>query len=303
MKNLLFAFTVLSGALAVAPNAHAQMAVIDAANLAQNLQTAAQSIAAVEQLRAQLSQLENTYTMFTNPTDILGMASGMENQAIENPMPLANSLSGLVGGQSSGNSAAITYYNQNHIYTAPAGTAQSTQLNQNAQGIANIEGIASTNLSAIEARLQQLPDLEADLNSATSITQVSAINGRIAAVELSAPPEQSRRTGGRSKRRLGARSLKAAGHQHQIAATAAGADVVAQLRLAGCRPLTALEHFSHFFFTCTGTQNHGCLRFDSLEGLTLCLRSRLAILRRARKSNRRMLADASPVTSAISRCV
>jgi type IV secretion system protein VirB5 len=181
MKKFLFAFTVLSGALAVAPNAHAQMAVIDAANLAQNLQTAAQSIAAVEQLRAQLSQLENTYTMFTNPTDILGMASGMENQAIENPMPLANSLSGLVGGQSSGNSAAITYYNQNHIYTAPAGTAQSTQLNQNAQGIANIEGIASTNLSAIEARLQQLPDLEADLNSATSITQVSAINGRIAA--------------------------------------------------------------------------------------------------------------------------
>ena len=181
MKNLLFAFTVLSGALAVAPNAHAQMAVIDAANLAQNLQTAAQSIAAVEQLRAQLGQLENTYTMFTNPTDILGMASGMENQAIENPMPLANSLSGLVGGQSSGNSAATTYYNQNHIYTAPAGTEQSTQLNQNAQGIANIEGIASTNLSAIEARLQQLPDLEADLNSATSITQVSAINGRIAA--------------------------------------------------------------------------------------------------------------------------
>jgi len=181
MKRFLFAFTVLSGGLAAAPNAHAQMAVIDAANLAQNLQTAAQSIAAVEQLRAQLSQLENTYTMFTNPTNVLGMATGMENQAVENPMPMANSLSGLVGGQSSGNSAATTYYNQNHIYTAPAGTEQSTQLNQNAQGIANIEGIASTNLSAIEARLQQLPDLEADLNSATSITQVSAINGRIAA--------------------------------------------------------------------------------------------------------------------------
>jgi hypothetical protein len=181
MKKFLFAFTVLSGGLAAAPNAHAQVAVIDSANLAQNLQTAAQSIAAVEQLRAQLSQLENTYTMFTNPTNILGMATGMENQAVENPMPLANSLSGLVGGQSSGNSAATTYYNQNHIYTAPAGTEQGTQLNQNAQGIANIEGIASTNLSAIEARLQQLPDLEADLNSATSITQVSAINGRIAA--------------------------------------------------------------------------------------------------------------------------
>ena len=194
MKKYLFAFTVLSGTLAVAPNAHAQMAVIDAANLAQNLQTAAQSIAAVEQLRAQLSQLENTYTMFTNPTNILGMATGMENSAVENPMPSANSLSGLVGGQSSGNSAATTYYNQNHIYTATAGTEESTQLNQNAQGIANIEGIASTNLSAIEARLQQLPDLEADLNSATSITQVSAINGRIAAESQFVQAQQAQAT-------------------------------------------------------------------------------------------------------------
>jgi type IV secretion system protein VirB5 len=180
MKKFLFAFTVLSSVLVAAPNAHAQMAVIDAANLAQNLQTAAQSIAAVEQLRAQLSQLENTYTMFTNPTNILGMATGMENSAVENPMPLTNSLTGLVGGQTSGGSAATTYYNQNHIYTAPAGTPNSTQLNQNAVGIANIEGIASTNLSAIQERLQELPNLEADLNSATSITQVSAINGRIA---------------------------------------------------------------------------------------------------------------------------
>jgi hypothetical protein len=40
--------------------------------------------------------------------------------------------------------------------------------------------MAATNLSAIEQRLQQLPNLESDLNSATSITQVSAINGRIA---------------------------------------------------------------------------------------------------------------------------
>lgn len=181
MKKFLLAFTVLSGGLAWAPNAHAQMAVIDGANLAQNVQTAAQAIVAVEQLKAQLTQLENTYTMFTNPTNILGMAPNMENSAIENPMPLANSLSGLVGGQSSGNSAATTYYNQNHIYTAPPGTEQSTQLNQNGQGIANIEGIAASNLSAIEQRLQDLPNLEADLNSATSITQVTAINGRIAA--------------------------------------------------------------------------------------------------------------------------
>jgi type IV secretion system protein VirB5 len=181
MRKYLLAFTILSGGMALAPKANAQVAVVDAANLAQNVQTAAQAIVAVEQLKAQLSQLQQTYQMFTDPTNILGMATGMENSAIENPMPLANSLSGLVGGQSAGSAAATTFYNQNHVYTAPAGTPGSAQLNENGQSIANIEGIASTNLSAIEQRLQQLPDLEADLNTATSITQVSAINGRIAA--------------------------------------------------------------------------------------------------------------------------
>lgn len=181
MRKYLLVFTMLSGGMALAPKANAQVAVVDAANLAQNVQTAAQAIVAVEQLKAQLSQLQQTYQMFTNPTNILGMATGMENSAVENPMPLANSLSGLVGGQSAGSAAATTFYNQNHVYTAPAGTPGSAQLNENGQGIANIEGIASTNLSAIEQRLQVLPDLEADLNTATSITQVSAINGRIAA--------------------------------------------------------------------------------------------------------------------------
>ena len=180
MRKYLLAFTILSLGIALAPKANAQVAVVDAANLAQNVQTAAQAIVAVEQLKAQLSQLQQTYQMFTNPTNILGMATGMENSAIENPMPLASSLSGLVGGQSAGSAAATTFYNQNHVYTAPAGTPGSAQLNENGQSIANIEGIASTNLSAIEQRLQELPDLEADLNTATSITQVSAINGRIA---------------------------------------------------------------------------------------------------------------------------
>ncbi|MBU6418766.1 MAG: hypothetical protein KGQ79_03465 [Proteobacteria bacterium] len=176
-----FTIFLLFAALTCARQASAQIPVVDAANLAQNLQTAAQSIIAVEQLKAQLTQLEQTYEMFTNPTDILGMASGLENQTLENPMPLTNSLSGLIGGTTAGSGAATTYFNQNHVYTSTDGSLASTQLNENAQAIANIEGVASTNLSAIQQRLQQLPNLESDLNAATSITQVDAINGRIAA--------------------------------------------------------------------------------------------------------------------------
>ena len=167
--------------LCVAPKATAQMAVIDSANLGQNIQTAAQSVIAVEQLKAQLSQLEQTYQMFTNPTNVVSMAAGMENQTIENPMPMANAMAGLVGGTTAPSGAAASYYNQNHVFAPTDGSAASAQLNANGNAIANVEGIASTNLTAIQQRMQELPNLEADLNAATSITQVDAINGRIAA--------------------------------------------------------------------------------------------------------------------------
>jgi type IV secretion system protein VirB5 len=181
MRRILLASAALSGGLLLSSNAHAQIPVIDSANLTQNITTAAQEVIAVEQLKNQLQQLQQTYEMFTNPTNILNMAAGMENQAIENPMPVANSLAGLVGGQTPPTGAGETYYQQNHVYTATGSSEGATQINNNGQSIANIIGIATTNLSSIEQRLQQLPDLEADLNSATSITQVSAINGRIAA--------------------------------------------------------------------------------------------------------------------------
>jgi type IV secretion system protein VirB5 len=96
-------------------------------------------------------------------------------------MPAANALSGLVGGQTSSSGAAQTFYNQNHVYSPTDSSAASTQLNGNATAISNIQGMAATNLSAIQQRLQDLPNLESDLNAATSITQVDAINGRIAA--------------------------------------------------------------------------------------------------------------------------
>jgi len=118
--------------------------------------------------------------MFTTPTDITGMASGLENQAVENPMPAANALAGLLGGQTQPPGAGQAFYNQNHVYSPTDDSAASTQLNANAAAIANIQGMAATNLAAIQQRLQDLPSLESDLSTATSITQITAINGRIA---------------------------------------------------------------------------------------------------------------------------
>jgi len=181
IRKYLFVSILLFACLARLPSAEAQVPVIDSSNLAQNIVTAAQEIQAVEQLRAQLTQLENTYTMLTSPTNVLGMTPTLENQAIENPMPTANALAGLVGGQTSPSGSAQIFYNQNHVYSPTDGSAASTQLNTNAASIADIEGMAATNLVAIQQRLQDLPGLESNLNNATSITQLTAINGRIAA--------------------------------------------------------------------------------------------------------------------------
>lgn len=194
MKNFLAIIMVVGLALALTPKAKAQIPVIDAANLAQNVQELAQDVATVEQLKSQLTQLQQTYAMFTNPTNIMGMATNLENQTIENPMPAANALAGLTGGQTAPTGVGTTYYNQNHVYTPTDGSTSSSQLIANAQGIANIEGIASMNLAAIQARLQELPNLEVDLNSASSITQVDAINGRVAAESQFVQAQQAQAT-------------------------------------------------------------------------------------------------------------
>jgi len=181
MRKTLAFLGMLAAAFVAMPKAHAQVPVIDASNLAQNVRELAQDVIAVEQLKAQLTQLENTYQMFTSLPNLNTIAPGLQSSSIENPMPAANALASLLGGTTAPSGAASSYYQQNHIYT-PTDTSQATTLStQNANGIANLEGMASTNLAAIQSRLQQIPDLESALNSATSITQVDAINGRIMA--------------------------------------------------------------------------------------------------------------------------
>jgi type IV secretion system protein VirB5 len=118
--------------------------------------------------------------MLTNPTDVVSMVTGLSVPTLQNPLPAVNTLNGLVGGQTNVTGAGVQFYNQSHVYTPTDGGVASTQLIANANSIANIQGIAATNLQSIQQRLALLPALETALSGATSITQVNAINGRIA---------------------------------------------------------------------------------------------------------------------------
>lgn len=172
--------TIAGLCIIAAPGAQAQMAVIDHANLAQTTLEASRALSQLQQLIAQYNQLVATYQMLTTPTNILGMATGLSVPSLQNPLPSTTLLPGMVSGQTAVSGAGVTFYNQSHVYTPTDGTVASTQLIANANAIANLQGVASTNLQSIQQRLALLSGLAASLSGATSITQVDAINGRIA---------------------------------------------------------------------------------------------------------------------------
>ena len=176
-RNALFAFAL---AALCTPSANAQMAVIDHANLAQTTLEASRALSQLQQLIAQYNQLVATYQMLTTPTNILGMATGLSVPSLQNPLPATTLLPGMLSGQTAVSGAGATFYNQSHIYTPTDGTVASTQLIAGANAIANLQGVASTNLQSIQQRLALLSGLATALSGATSITQVDAINGRIA---------------------------------------------------------------------------------------------------------------------------
>ena len=126
-------------------------------------------------------QLEQTYRMFTNPTNITGMLPALNQPSLQNPMPAASAMPGQIAG--SGNtltSQGQTFFNLNHVYTATGSDPQATLLNRSAISMANILGIAAANLASIEQRQANLTTMQAELQAATDIKQVTAINGRIA---------------------------------------------------------------------------------------------------------------------------
>ena len=152
--------------LALAPRADAQMPVIDGANLAQNVGPPRRQCMAVIQLKNQLTAAPKHLSDVHEPDEHHGHGHGYGEPGHREP-DAGRDRARRVGGwfRRPPSSAASTFYNQNHIYSPTDGSTDSQQLISNGQSIANIEGIASTNLSAIQSRLQDLPDLELDIKA------------------------------------------------------------------------------------------------------------------------------------------
>jgi len=195
MRRSAIAASAIVTALASAVPARAQMAVYDGANVAQTIQAVATAAKELAQLQMQLQQLQNTYRMFTNPTNITGMIPGLNTGFLKNPMPA----SGLMPGMVMGTSGSLTgpgqsFLNQNQIYKPASSDPLAMQMNRSAMAIAQIQGMAASNLQSIEQRLLNLSAMQAQLQSATDIKQVTAINGRIAIEQHAIQSQQAQAT-------------------------------------------------------------------------------------------------------------
>ena len=187
MKKSLLATAALVACVTFGHRAEAQWAVFDASNFGNTLQTMQTAANQLTVLNNQLNQLKQTYqqvsamqTMFTNPSNVTGMFPGLNSSFLQNPMPSASSMPVQIFGSGSMSPNAQTFYNLNRGPTATGTDAQAAYLNRAPIATANIQGIAATNLQAIEQRLANLNEMQTELQGATDIKQVAAINGRIA---------------------------------------------------------------------------------------------------------------------------
>ena len=181
MKKALLTAAAVVACMTFGPGAHAQMAVFDASNFANTLREVQTAANQLTQLNAQLQQMRQQYQMFTNPSNITGMLPALNAPSLQNSMPPASSMPGqVVGSANALSSLGQTFYKLNHVFTATGTDPQANLLNRSSISTANIQGIAAANLASIEQRQASLNDMQAELQNATDIKQVTAINGRIA---------------------------------------------------------------------------------------------------------------------------
>jgi len=181
MKKALLTAAAVVACITFGPGAHAQMAVFDASNFANTLREVQTAANQLTQLNAQLQQMRQQYQMFTNPSNITGMLPALNAPSLQNSMPAASSMPGqVVGSANALSSLGQTFYKLNHVFTATGTDPQANLLNRSSISTANIQGIAAANLASIEQRQANLNAMQTELQNATDIKQVEAINGRIA---------------------------------------------------------------------------------------------------------------------------
>ena len=174
--------------LGFASPALAQVPVIDSASLAQLISQLNEAKQQYSELVSQYDELKSTYNALSQDVNPNQWAQQLDQSAMQDTVPNTSILPDMLDGISppsslSGNvgSLAQQYYNMNKVYIPTGSDFGSTQMQQSANETANFEAIATQNLQSLEAREQELPQIQSQLNSAKTIQQVASIQARLSA--------------------------------------------------------------------------------------------------------------------------
>jgi len=191
MRKALLAGVYAASLLAAHP-APAQLPVIDSASIAQLLnqitllkQQLQQAIQTYNEAVQIYQQALGIYNSVSGLTQAGNWALGLNTPALQNPLPFATTaFPGYLGGNTSpsGLPYGQTYLNQNLVtnFLGDSGP-QGTLLRQALYTISSIEATVTNNLQALETRAQQLPQIESQLASASTLQQMQSVTARLAA--------------------------------------------------------------------------------------------------------------------------
>jgi Type IV secretion system proteins len=177
----LTACSALAGLLSFVPAARAQMAVVDGpatAQLVQEVQTAANTLAMLQQ---QYNRLTQTYEALSHPTSISGMMPGLSIPSVQNPLGNVTQVPGIASGTNLGSVSGLAqqFANTNRYYQPPGTDSMAQEMQRQAQATAGVQALAYQNLQATQARMNQLPALQTQLDGAKNVQDVAAVNNRI----------------------------------------------------------------------------------------------------------------------------
>lgn len=187
------AVCLLVGSVAWAGTARALDLVLDEA-VVNTTQATVDNTAAIEKSAGAIadSTAKTLQTLTTPPSDVANMFSDQDGSTEQDVMPsdVISDVKYVTPSQTTTGKTIADNNNYNdQVMTAT--DPESVALKSAILTAANIQGMAVDNLSALHARLGQLSEMGTQLASAKSITEVTAITGRIAVEQLAVQAEQA----------------------------------------------------------------------------------------------------------------
>jgi hypothetical protein len=181
MRRLLLAG---AAALALAPVPSGAQYALESTQLLSWAQQATDMMRQIQQMQAQLRQLEMTYNAIAHATDLGGIAGALGGVS-RTYFPEASQALGMVSRLSSGGLPTLwgeagRFAAANQRYRSPVTDDWQREMDRREAVTANAQAVAAAGIADAEDRIAKLELLRGRLEAAQDGTEVAAVNGLIA---------------------------------------------------------------------------------------------------------------------------